>query len=56
MTGRRRLVLVAAAALVALAVAGVVALPEILQLIGSSGLMATPTERDLAAPGIAPDI
>ena len=29
---------------------------EILQLIGSSGLMATPTERDLAAPEIAGDI
>src|SRR5262249_44921212 len=29
---------------------------EILQLIGSGGLMATPTERDLATPEIAPDI
>ncbi|HWO43234.1 MAG TPA: 4-hydroxyphenylacetate 3-monooxygenase, oxygenase component [Candidatus Eisenbacteria bacterium] len=29
---------------------------EILQLIGSSGLMATPTERDLAAPAISADI
>ena len=29
---------------------------EILQLIGSSGLMATPTERDLATPEIAGDI
>src|SRR5207237_1312486 len=29
---------------------------EILQLIGSSGLMATPTERDLAAPELAADI
>jgi 4-hydroxyphenylacetate 3-monooxygenase len=29
---------------------------EILQLTASSGLMATPTERDLAAPEIAPDI
>jgi 4-hydroxyphenylacetate 3-monooxygenase len=29
---------------------------EILQLVGSSGLMATPTERDLAAPAIAGDV
>ena len=29
---------------------------EILQLIGSSGLMATPTERDLEAPELASDI
>jgi len=29
---------------------------EILQLIGSSGLMATPTERDLERPEIAADI
>jgi 4-hydroxyphenylacetate 3-monooxygenase len=29
---------------------------EILQLIGSSGLMATPTARDLATPDLAPDI
>ena len=29
---------------------------EILQLIGSGGLMATPTERDLATPEIATDI
>jgi hypothetical protein len=29
---------------------------EILQLVGSSGLMATPTERDLAAPEIAADV
>ena len=29
---------------------------EILQLVGSSGLMATPTERDLAAPEIAGDV
>ncbi len=29
---------------------------EILQLIGSSGLMATPTEADLAAPELAADI
>ena len=29
---------------------------EILQLIGSSGLMATPTEADLAAPELADDI
>jgi len=29
---------------------------EILQLVGSSGLMATPTGRDLAAPEIAGDI
>ena len=29
---------------------------EILQLIGSSGLMATPTDGDLAQPGIAGDI
>jgi 4-hydroxyphenylacetate 3-monooxygenase len=29
---------------------------EIVQLIGSGGLMATPTERDLAAPDIAGDI
>jgi 4-hydroxyphenylacetate 3-monooxygenase len=29
---------------------------EILQLIGSSGLMATPTERDLASPAIGGDI
>ena len=29
---------------------------EILQLIGSSGLMATPTERDLAAPELAADV
>jgi 4-hydroxyphenylacetate 3-monooxygenase len=29
---------------------------EILQLIGSSGLMATPTERDLAAPELSADV
>ncbi len=29
---------------------------EILQLIGSSGLMATPTERDLARPELAADV
>jgi 4-hydroxyphenylacetate 3-monooxygenase len=29
---------------------------EILQLVASSGLMTTPTERDLAAPEIAGDI
>jgi 4-hydroxyphenylacetate 3-monooxygenase len=29
---------------------------EILQLVGSGGLMATPTERDLHTPGIAADI
>ncbi|HZS03102.1 MAG TPA: 4-hydroxyphenylacetate 3-monooxygenase, oxygenase component [Chloroflexota bacterium] len=31
-------------------------LVEILQLIGSSGLMATPTEADLAAPELAADV
>ncbi|HLH22002.1 MAG TPA: 4-hydroxyphenylacetate 3-monooxygenase, oxygenase component [Chloroflexota bacterium] len=31
-------------------------LVEILQLIGSSGLMATPTEADLAAPDLAADV
>jgi 4-hydroxyphenylacetate 3-monooxygenase len=29
---------------------------EILQLVGSSGLMATPTERDLAAPELSADV